>query len=208
MLHDAQRTSAPSACIVSISTAGLIVMGRLRAMRAPRSGRVGANSSRIAMRPGISVSAMAISLRPQSASARSATAKSAKLLVSVLAFIGHSIVVVTATGGTHCALVTPCADTDQRARFEHSNPEPGSRSVAGGCCNAPREGGFYLKPRAVWMDQRFAQCGATGGPGTSSSVPIAPRAMSERRVVIGTYSPCAQRSSKAAYHGESRLPDW
>src|SRR6516162_9068001 len=45
-------------------------------MRAPRSGCVGANSSRIAMRPGISVSAIAISLRPKSASDRSATLKS------------------------------------------------------------------------------------------------------------------------------------
>ena len=38
MLHDAQRTSAPSACSVSISTAVWIVMCRLPAMRAPRSG--------------------------------------------------------------------------------------------------------------------------------------------------------------------------
>src|SRR6516164_8677117 len=45
-------------------------------MRAPRSGCVGANSSRIAMSPGISVSAIAISLRPKSASDRSATLKS------------------------------------------------------------------------------------------------------------------------------------
>ncbi len=45
-------------------------------MRAPFSGCFAANSSRIAMRPGISVSAILISLRPQSASARSATWKS------------------------------------------------------------------------------------------------------------------------------------
>jgi hypothetical protein len=42
-------------------------------MRAPFSGCVLANSSRIAIRPGISVSAMRISLRPQAARARSAT---------------------------------------------------------------------------------------------------------------------------------------
>ena len=42
-------------------------------MRAPASGFDCANSSRIAINPGISVSAIAISLRPQSASARSAT---------------------------------------------------------------------------------------------------------------------------------------
>ena len=73
MLHDAQRTSAPSAFSVSISTAVWIVMWRLPAMRAPFSGWLFANSSRIAIRPGISVSAIRISLRPQAASARSAT---------------------------------------------------------------------------------------------------------------------------------------
>ena len=46
-------------------------------MRAPFSGWLLANSSRIAIRPGISVSAMRISLRPQSASDRSAMAQSA-----------------------------------------------------------------------------------------------------------------------------------
>src|SRR5450631_4146721 len=76
MLHDAQRTSAPSAFRVSISTAVWIVMCSDPAMRAPRSGWVAAYSSRIAISPGISVSAMAISLRPQSASLRSATLKS------------------------------------------------------------------------------------------------------------------------------------
>src|SRR5438874_9138059 len=87
MLHDAQRTSAPSACSVSISTAVWIVMCKLPAMRAPRSGASGANSSRIAISPGISVSAMAISLRPQSARSRSATLKSQNSAFSVTAFI-------------------------------------------------------------------------------------------------------------------------
>src|SRR4029077_12783710 len=68
-------------------------------MRAPRSDCSGENSSRIAIRPGISVSAMAISLRPQSASERSATLKSAKFFVSVATFIGHSIVGDRAAGG-------------------------------------------------------------------------------------------------------------
>ena len=76
MLHDAQRTSAPSAFSVSISTAVWIVMCSDPVMRAPFRGCALENSSRIAMRPGISVSAMAISLRPQSASLRSATLKS------------------------------------------------------------------------------------------------------------------------------------
>ena len=67
MLQEAQRTSAPSACSVSIKTAVWMVMCREPAMRAPFSVCVGPNSSRTAIRPGISVSAMAISLRPKSA---------------------------------------------------------------------------------------------------------------------------------------------
>ncbi len=76
MLQEAQRTSAPSAWRVSISTAVWMVMCSEPVMRAPASGRLCANSSRIAISPGISVSAMRISLRPQSDSLRSATTKS------------------------------------------------------------------------------------------------------------------------------------
>ncbi len=73
MLQEAQRTSAPSAFSVSISTAVWIVMCSEPAMRAPLSGWRAAYSSRIAISAGISPSAMAISLRPHSASSRSAT---------------------------------------------------------------------------------------------------------------------------------------
>ncbi len=73
MLHEAQRTSAPSACSVSISTAVWMVMCREPAMRAPFSGWSRANSSRTAIRPGISVSAISISLRPHGASEMSLT---------------------------------------------------------------------------------------------------------------------------------------
>jgi hypothetical protein len=76
MLHEAQRTWAPRALSVSISTAVWIVMCSEPEMRAPLSGCLAAYSSRIAIRPGISVSAIRISLRPQSASLRSATLKS------------------------------------------------------------------------------------------------------------------------------------
>jgi hypothetical protein len=72
MLHEAQRTSAPRAVSVSISTAVWMVMCSEPVMRAPLRGWAAANSSRIAIRPGISVSAMRISLRPQSARERSA----------------------------------------------------------------------------------------------------------------------------------------
>src|SRR5579859_7508173 len=73
MLQDAQRTCAPSAVSVSISTAVWIVMCKLPVIRAPRSGWLGAYSSRTAISPGISCSASWISLRPNEASERSAT---------------------------------------------------------------------------------------------------------------------------------------
>ena len=63
----AQRTSAPSATSVSISTAVWIVMCSEPVMRAPLSGCASANSARVAIRPGISCSASSISLRPKSA---------------------------------------------------------------------------------------------------------------------------------------------
>ena len=68
MLQLAQRTSAPSARSVSISTAVWIVMCRLPMIRAPASGLLRPYFSRVAIRPGISCSAMVISLRPNSAS--------------------------------------------------------------------------------------------------------------------------------------------
>ena len=72
MLHEAQRSSAPRATRVSISTAVWMVMCSEPVMRAPLSGWAAAYSRRMAIRPGISVSAILISLRPQSARERSA----------------------------------------------------------------------------------------------------------------------------------------
>ena len=60
MLQEAQRTSAPSAVRVSISTAVCTVMCSEPAMRAPLSGWEAAYSSRSAIRPGISCSARRI----------------------------------------------------------------------------------------------------------------------------------------------------
>jgi hypothetical protein len=73
ILQEDQRTVAPSAISVSISTAVWIVIWRQPAMRAPLSGFFSPNSRLSAIRPGISVSAIAISLRPQSALEMSAT---------------------------------------------------------------------------------------------------------------------------------------
>ena len=68
MLQLVQVTSAPSAVSVSMSTAVWMVMWRHPATRAPFSGLAAPYSLRMAMRPGISLSAISISLRPQSAS--------------------------------------------------------------------------------------------------------------------------------------------
>src|ERR1035441_6517711 len=59
-----------------MSTAVWMVMCKEPVMRAPRSGCCAANSCRMAIKPGISVSAMRISLRPQSARLKSLTKKS------------------------------------------------------------------------------------------------------------------------------------
>ncbi len=73
MLQLAQRTSAPSAVSVSMSTAVWIVMCNEPEMRAPASGLDSPYSLRSAISPGISCSARIISLRPKGASERSAT---------------------------------------------------------------------------------------------------------------------------------------
>merc|ERR1719182_989054 len=76
MLHDTQRTSAPSAWSVSMRTPVWMVMCSEPMMRTPASGCAGPNSVRHAIRPGISYSARSYSLRPKSDSDMSATLKS------------------------------------------------------------------------------------------------------------------------------------
>jgi hypothetical protein len=83
MLQLTQRTFAPSATSVSMSTAVWMVMCSEPVMRAPRSGCDGPNSSRNAMRPGISCSASWISLRPNAARERSATLKSCAAVMNI-----------------------------------------------------------------------------------------------------------------------------
>ena len=73
MLHELQRTSAPRWRSVRMRTAVSTVMCRQPATRAPRSGWLPPYSSRRAIRPGISFSAMAISFWPHSARPMSAT---------------------------------------------------------------------------------------------------------------------------------------
>src|ERR1700760_3493912 len=84
MLHDAQRTSAPSATSVSISTAVWIVMCSDPVIRAPASGWGAADLRPVAISPGLSCSARGISFPPNSASPRSATLKSALATVVLI----------------------------------------------------------------------------------------------------------------------------
>ncbi len=111
MLQLAQRTTAPSAVSVSMSTAVWMVMWSEPVMRAPASGLAAPYSSRQAMRPGISTSASSISLRPHSASERSATLKSVNVpdaagpRDSILVMSGPPVAGAhcTPSGGTHRA---------------------------------------------------------------------------------------------------------
>src|SRR6476659_5504763 len=93
MLQLAQRTLAPSSTRVSIRTAVWIVIWSDPVILTPANGFSGAYFSRIAMRPGISFSAIEISLRPQSARARSRTLKSDVLLIVavVIGVVGWQI---------------------------------------------------------------------------------------------------------------------
>merc|ERR1719281_1225982 len=77
MLHDAQRTLAPSAWMVSMRTAVWTVIWRDPEMFIPLKGCLPPYCSREAMSPGISCSAMVSSLRPNSARPMSFTFESA-----------------------------------------------------------------------------------------------------------------------------------
>src|SRR4051794_2845443 len=99
MLQLAQRTCAPSAVSVSMSTAVWTVMCSEPVMRAPFSGCAAPNSSRSAIRPGISCSASLISLRPNSARERSATLKSSVVVVVVVAMSVALLGIARSSGG-------------------------------------------------------------------------------------------------------------
>ena len=76
MLHDAQRTSAPSSTSVSMSTAVWIVMCSEPEMRAPASGLLGPNSARSGTQAGHLVLGEVDLLAAEGARERSATRKS------------------------------------------------------------------------------------------------------------------------------------
>src|ERR1700761_3869864 len=99
MLQLAQRTSAPSETSVSMRTAVWMVMCSEPVTRTPARGCCAAYLLRMAMRPGISCSAMAISLRPQSARLMSATVNS----VAAISRVG---VAMQNLLGIPCCIVT------------------------------------------------------------------------------------------------------
>merc|ERR1719375_2063757 len=76
MLQEHQRTLAPNAASVSMSTAVWIVIWRDPEMLTPLKGCLKPNSLRHDISPGISVSARSSSLRPNSARPRSLTFES------------------------------------------------------------------------------------------------------------------------------------
>src|SRR5437867_11702729 len=127
-------------------------MCREPAIRAPRSGRSGANSSRIAINPGISVSAMAISLRPQPARSMSATLKSVKFLTSVVAFMRHSVS-SDSGGGTRLVLVTPRESRFNERRSEREVPSLADRrqvEATAGLLQRSSGNLFYRNISALW----------------------------------------------------------
>src|SRR6266436_6336806 len=84
MLQLAKRRDAPRSTKVSIKTAVWIVMCNEPVIRTPANGLAFAYFARIAIRPGISCSAISISFRPNSARPRSATLWSTAVLVVTL----------------------------------------------------------------------------------------------------------------------------
>ena len=82
-------------------------------IRAPFSGLDSANSSRVAIRPGISCSARRISLRPNSASERSATLKSRPVGGRVRGGGAHAVIGLLGRGSAR-PKATVYADTDGR----------------------------------------------------------------------------------------------
>src|SRR5262249_33670146 len=114
MLQEAQRTSAPSAFSVSMSTAVWMVMCSEPLMRAPFRGCRDAYSSRSAISAGISPSAMAISLRPHSACESSATEQSCAVLMWGVALIAPSFLY----------------EKRVRERRSRHDPAPGGRRLA------------------------------------------------------------------------------
>mmetsp|Transcript_29504 Transcript_29504/g.73057 ORF Transcript_29504/g.73057 Transcript_29504/m.73057 type:complete len:241 (+) Transcript_29504:1236-1958(+) len=83
MLQEHQRTLAPRAARVSMSTAVWMVMCREPEMLAPARGCAAPNSVIMDMSPGISTCASSISMRPKSAWAMSLTLYSRPLTVSM-----------------------------------------------------------------------------------------------------------------------------
>src|ERR1035437_2129627 len=133
MLQLAQRTEAPRSARVTMSTAVWMVMCSEPVMRTPSSGRSLAYLRRMAIRPGISCSAMEISLRPQSARERSATLNPAAvwfgvrtLIFSLLASINLDTLIL------ECF----CHGVNPKIPAAGGGPKPTAAAVAAGAGRA------------------------------------------------------------------------
>src|SRR3954454_18379217 len=164
MLQLAQRTSAPSAVSVSMSTAVWMVMCSEPVMRAPLRGCRAANSSRIDIRPGISCSASLISLRPKSASERTATLKSPVVVGAVSSVVmrppSGSREVLSASPAPSSASRRPGRRRDARA-LPRTTPPPRPATPgrgAGVARSRPRRG------RCPSARAARAGCAAAGAP--------------------------------------------
>ncbi len=140
MLQLAQRTCAPRATSVSMSTAVCTVMCSEPAMRAPFSGCVGPNSSRRAIRPGISFSASRIWCLPASASARSATRNGREVSMADEGMRLFSHARAVELGAARSDAATPA-------------PRGGARSSAKRCRDPSAEGACDRGPEPATEDR-------------------------------------------------------
>ena len=93
ILHELHLTVAPKNTRVSIKTAVCIVICKQPTILAPSRGLESPYSSLNAIKPGISVSAIAISLSPKSAKLMSLTLKSSLMIVSFYDYFNFLMVI-------------------------------------------------------------------------------------------------------------------
>ena len=180
MLHDAQRTSAPSSTSVSISTAVWIVMWRLPETRAPVSGLSSPYWRRSDMRPGISCSASWISLRPNAARDRSATLKSpASSAIESTLSIDRSGPARLQDGAAHPLFSLAMCCCRRGVRFVTCR---GRRRVrrAWETCDARPRSGHRTASTGAWRCSSTTAPPASWWPGSSTATPV-PRSAGCRR---------------------------
>src|SRR2546430_1317928 len=153
-----------------------MVMCRLPAMRAPASGLAAAYLRRMVIRPGISCSAMAISLRPQSARARLATTKScwaAGLVLPTGGLVAKAVIGILLPrelrGGSHrkrtVMITIRAAAANGDRRRTHQQQDAQGSDLAG------VDGKRYSSNSCSWarrLGATFRQAAASAGRTTGS----------------------------------------